>query len=281
MKGRKRKQVTLVNLKMGETTNFDSFADAARAIGTHPSIIRRIVNGEVKVTKGCYTAVEFGAPIPDLKKVIEEGKRGRPKKKEPEQKLKKTYRYYFTKERGEYEEKVARWNPKNHVLRINYNFKVKMIDNDVCPNLDYMQDIVRGKMKVRRKKFIYVLDGCASKKEKGIYFINAQMYIICDVFPSVEQLRQYERWITDVRYYDDEGNNDFNERRLLRKRKLIDERKMTRNHAVIIKNLETEEEIRYNSVKEAAEEFEVSSKSICTWCQEKKKKNGFQWRYAY
>ena len=279
MKGRKRKQVTLVNTKTGETTTFDTIADAARAIGTFPSTIRRVLKGKVKITKGCYTAVEKGQPMPDLKKVIEEGKRGRPKKKEKsEQKLKKTYRYYFTKERGEYAEKVARWNPKNHVLTISYNFKVEMIDDDVCPNLDFMQDIVRGKMKVRRKKFIYVLDGGASRKEKGIYFINAQMYIICDEFPSVETLKQYERWITDVRYYDDEGKNDFNERRLLRKRKNDDDSKL---HAVILTNLETDEEIRYNSVKEAAEEFEVSSNSICTWCQQKKKKNGFQWRYAY
>ena len=103
------------------------------------------------------------------------------------------------------------------------------------------------------------------------------MYIICNEFPSVETLKQYERWITDVRYYDDEGKNDFNDRRLLRKRKNDD----SKLHAVILTNLETDEEIRYNSVKEAAEEFEVSSNSICTWCQEKKKKNGFQWRYAY
>lgn len=273
----KRKSVIAVNITTGEETAYPSIRMAATSVGASYGCVARVLKGENKSSKG-YTFIYEGDEVPDLNTIT--GKRGRPKSGETQQNTvseTKIKRYYFTKERGVYTEKVARWNTKNHVLTINYNFKVSLIDEDVCPNLDFMQDIVRGKMNVRRRKFIYVLDGCVSKKEKGIYFINAQMYIICDEFPSVEQLKQYERWITDVRYYDDEGKNDFNDRRLLRKRK-NDDSKM---HAVILTNLETEEEIRYNSVKEAAEEFEVSSFTIGHWCQQKKKKNGFQWRYAY
>lgn len=277
----KKKTVIAVNISTGEKTAYSSIRKAATAVGAEYTCVSRVLKKRhYKSCKG-YTFIYEGDEVPDLTKIT--GKKGRPKSGEtqqnatPETKIK---RYYFTNERGVYTEKVARWNKKNHVLSISYNFMTSML-GDICPNLEYMEDIVRGKMKVRGKKFIYVLDGRVSRKEKNAYFINAQMYFICDVFPSENELRRIERWITDVRYYDDEGKNDFNKKRLGQFKKSDDKHFVDRKRALILKNNETDEEIRYECCSEAAEEFGVSESTVAVWCREKKEKNGYQWRYAY
>ena len=121
--------------------------------------------------------------------------------------------YYFTSERGVREEKRAKWDSRGLIIII-YNFGAKVKDG-VVPNLYYMQEITKRRVEGTLGKCIYVLDGGVSKgKNKERYFINAQLMIRMKDKPTEQQLKRLEQLITNVRYEDDKGRNEWNTERL-------------------------------------------------------------------
>ena len=288
----KRKTITGQNLKTKEKRTFNSIRAAAERTGAQYRHIVDVINGKRKSTGG-WKFSEYDGQTPKTP-IIPINKPTTIKKKDDNSNWWGNV-YHYTKERGPFQEKCARWDERG-VIVISYNYYADIIDQ-VVPNLTYMREVTMKRVEMLYGKCIYILDGNVSrskgsKEEK--YFITAQLSIRMNSRPTEKQLKRIEQLITNVQYADEKGENKWNIERLgkriygdefadLRKRNNIKVRKYQdwgKNTAIVGTHKITGETVEMKSVKTAAEFVGTHTSTIYNALQGRlKTAGGYKWTY--
>lgn len=195
---RTKKRVTGYKIATGESKVFNSIREAESRTGANYRHILDILKGRRKTSNG-WVFTEYGAPKPDLNTIS---------KRKP--RVKKSVdvagswwgnNYYFTNDRGLYDEKCARYDNRG-ILQVSYNFNAEIIDG-MNPDLEAMTDFVKRRVEGVYGRCIYILTGNVSRARKTKelkYYINAELTIKMPTKPTEKQLKNLEKLITDVRY---------------------------------------------------------------------------------
>ena len=123
--------------------------------------------------------------------------------------------FYEKKNNNPHTEKKAYYDPRGLIF-VNYNYYSDMKDG-ICPDLNYMQRKLQGRLNKQYESAIVAYDGCVCRKNKDNFYTNAQVMVKVKpkVTPSEKTFKNLERLIKENVYYEDEnGRNTYNIERL-------------------------------------------------------------------